>query len=87
MPPRAVVSEQDFPAGPAFERHYTVKELALLWHLGVDTVRAMFENEPGVLRVDRPETVHKRAYCTMRIPESVARRVYRKWTCLTTSVQ
>ncbi len=86
MPSREVAT-QGLPAGAVFERHYTVKELALLWHFGVDTVREMFEHEPGVLRKHNPETMHKRAYCSMRIPESVARRVYRRWTCLTNTVQ
>ena len=86
MPPREVLVQEN-PAGPAFEKHFTCAELAELWHYSVDTVREMFENEPGVLRVDRPETMHKRRYCSMRIPESVARRVYRKWTCLTDKIQ
>lgn len=68
------------PAGTPFERHFSVKHFAQAWGLGVDTVRRLFVNEPGVIRIAHPETLHKRGYVTLRIPESVARRVYRKLT-------
>jgi hypothetical protein len=53
-------------------------ELAKLWHFSVDKIRDWFRNEPGVLIEDRPETLHKRGFLSMRIPASVAERVYRK---------
>lgn len=58
------------------ERHYKPAELAVLWGFGVDKVRAWFENEAGVLIEDRAEKMHKRGYRSMRIPASVAARVY-----------
>jgi hypothetical protein len=58
------------------ERHFKPKELSQLWGFSVDTIRKWFEKEPGILVEDRPEQMHKRAYKSMRIPESVARRVY-----------
>ena len=33
----------------AFERHYTVDELAELWGMSDDFVRRLFLNEPGVV--------------------------------------
>jgi len=57
------------------ERHYTVAELAEQWSLSRDTIRRMFENEPGVV-VFRHQKLNKRIYRTLRIPESVARRKY-----------
>ena len=51
------------------ERHYTPKELAELWGISDDIVRAWFEREDGVLRIDRPETRNKRRYTTLRIPK------------------
>jgi hypothetical protein len=60
------------------EQHYRPKDLARLWGFSVDTVRSWFENEPGILIESRPETMHKRKYTSMRIPESVATRVYAK---------
>ena len=57
------------------EQHYTPTEIASMWALSVDTIRSIFADEPGVLRIDRQERMHKRGYCSLRIPESVVRRV------------
>ncbi len=57
------------------EQHYTPAQIAARWALSVDTIRSIFSDEPGVLRIDRPEQMHKRKYCSMRIPESVVLRV------------
>ena len=62
------------------ERHYKPAELAKLWGFHADTVRDWAEAESGVLIVDRPEQMHKRGYRSMRIPESVAARIYAKRT-------
>jgi transposase-like protein len=62
---------------PVIERHYTVAELARLWQLDQSTVRRVFQDEPGVLKLGRG-TRGKRAYVTLRIPESVAERVHRE---------
>jgi hypothetical protein len=61
------------------EKHYAPDELAALWGVSTETVRSIFRDEPGVLRVvkeDKPK--NKRAYVTMRIPESVAERVHNR---------
>jgi hypothetical protein len=65
----------------AFGRHYTPQELAALWRLDESTIRRMFLDEPGVLKY-RKSARHdgRRDYVTLRIPESVARRVYEKKT-------
>ena len=60
------------------EQHFKPKQLAQLWGFSVDTIRTWFESEPGILTENRPETMHKRRYMSMRIPESVARRVYER---------
>jgi hypothetical protein len=65
-------------AGPAFEPHLSVREIAEIWGLSVDSIRHLFEDEPGVLRIARAETLHKRKYCSLRIPVSVAEKVHRK---------
>jgi len=40
--------------GPVLERHFSVEELAGIWSLSADTVRRLFEREPGVQpRVER----------------------------------
>jgi transcriptional regulator GlxA family with amidase domain len=62
----------------AFEKHYSVRELAAQWNLSERTIRRMFAGEPGVVEWGQDETRSKRTYKTLRIPESVAQRVHRK---------
>jgi hypothetical protein len=64
------------------ERHYTVAELAKAWHMGQRQIREWFINENGVIRfgVGRLTKNRQRTYISLRIPESVARRVYRQHT-------
>jgi hypothetical protein len=64
----------------ATERHYTPQELADTWGLAPDTIRELFESEPGVMVIDRNGTRNKRRYRTFRIPESVAARVHRRYS-------
>jgi len=60
------------------ERHYTVDEVAEMWGLSRESVRKMFLTEPDVLKIARPGNRYKRSYTTLRIPESVLNRVYRR---------
>jgi hypothetical protein len=62
----------------AKEPHYTPKELAETWGLAPDTIRELFESEPGVLVIGTNGTRTKRRYRTFRIPESVAARVHHR---------
>ena len=63
------------------ERHYTPGELAQAWKLDETTVRRIFIDEAGVLKIGRATArAGKRSYLTLRIPESVADRVYRERT-------
>ena len=66
------------PATTFTEHHYTVAEIAYMWNLAPDTVRRMFEHETGVLVLGESNGKGKRRYTTLRIPESVAQRVYRR---------
>jgi hypothetical protein len=65
---------------PQLEAMYTPQELAELWKFHPTTIQRMFKDEPGVLvygeenRRDR-----KRDYTTLRIPASVAQRVYERF--------
>jgi hypothetical protein len=72
--PKLTDGSDGFPT----EKHYSVAELAQLWALSEKTIRRMFENEPGVLRWGSQETRFKRAYTTLRIPETVVLRVHRQ---------
>jgi hypothetical protein len=58
------------------EQHDTPKQLAERWALSSDCIRSLFENEDGIILIVRPETMHKQAYSTMRIPRSVSHRVH-----------
>ena len=62
----------------ALEKHYSVPQLAKIWFLSENTVRRIFLEEPGVLKLSHKETRHKRRYTTLRIPERIAQRVHRR---------
>jgi Fic family protein len=71
------VAERSNSDSTAFERHFTVAELAILWSLSEDTIRRCFQEEPGVIEIVRRKKVSKRRYTTLRIPASVVERVHR----------
>jgi hypothetical protein len=77
------VSEQQVIEMPsqtaAMETHYSVAQVAAQWGLSEDTLRRLFEAEPGVLVIEpRRGRFSRRRYRTLRIPESVAERVHRR---------
>jgi hypothetical protein len=64
------------------ERCYKIREIARRWNVSDGTVRRIFAAEHGVLRIGKPSRLvggphkkYKRRYWTLRIPESVFRRV------------
>ena len=60
------------------ERHFSVQEVAALWGLSSDAIRDLFKSEPGVLALGHDGGRGRRAYKTLRIPESVLQRVHRR---------
>lgn len=50
----------------------------MMWNLSSRTVRRLFANEPGIIELGQPDTMKKRRYLTIRIPESVLMRVHRR---------
>lgn len=60
----------------AFERHYTVKEVAKMWSVSSKTVIRKFGKHPEVLKLGAAERMHKRKRIVLRIPESVVRRLW-----------
>ena len=62
----------------SLEPHFPPIQLAKLWGLSAELVRDLFLDEAGVLKIDRPERMNKRGYCSLRIPHSVADRVHRR---------
>jgi hypothetical protein len=75
-----ISNPQEAGCGPVFERHFSPEDLAELWGLSGDTIRRLFEKEPGVLVIERCTKSRARRYRTMRVPESVALRVHRRLT-------
>jgi hypothetical protein len=63
---------------PLRERHYSVSEIGEIWNLSRDAVRKIFKDEPGVMKIGDDGSRSKRGYHTLRIPESVMERVYRR---------
>ena len=62
------------------ERHYSVRELSDAWGVSANTVRRIFEQEAGVLRIGKSFRRGRRGYVTIRIPESVVARVHQRGT-------
>jgi len=69
------------PALGADERHFTPDELAELWACSPQTIRNLFDNEPGVLRIpsQRPGK-RARKYTSIKIPESIAERIHKRFS-------
>ena len=79
----AASTEQNAAAGgrsplSAFEKHYSVQEVAELWGYSENTIRRIFQDEKGVLKQGRPETRFKRKRFQLSIPESVLIRVHQR---------
>ena len=55
----------------ALEKHLTIKEVAELWRVSVWTVRRIFADVPGVLKIGHGGNRRARQYYTLSIPESV----------------
>ena len=70
--------ELDLRTAQSLERHFDASQVAELWGISTDLVRDIFRDEDGVLVIERKSTRYKRAYSTMRIPESVLERVYNR---------
>lgn len=62
-----------------YERHLSPAQVGELWGLSTDTVRRLFQNEPGVLVIGNTTPRRgKRGYKTLRIPQQVIERVRRR---------
>jgi hypothetical protein len=61
------------------ERHYRAQEVAKLWGISYQTILRMFQDEPGVLKLGSYNT-KRRTRVSIRIPESVMKRVYAEKT-------
>jgi hypothetical protein len=73
----SAIGSQNHSNSPAFERHYSVIEIAKMWGFSYNTIKAIFQDEPGVLAIGSEETRYGRPRITLRIPASVMLRVHR----------
>lgn len=62
----------------ALERHYDVQQVAEMWNVSASTVRELFQDESGVVKIGGAETRFKRKWFTLRIPESAVIRVHER---------
>jgi hypothetical protein len=60
-----------------FGKVYTPKQIAGLWQLSENSVRRMFQDEPGVFVLGNSNPRGRRGYTTLRITEEAAMRVWR----------
>ncbi|MCL4853373.1 MAG: hypothetical protein KJZ78_18615 [Bryobacteraceae bacterium] len=63
-----------------FGRMFTPRELAELWQLSEQSIRRLFQDREGVLKIGDSHPRGKRAYVTLRIPASVVQRVFEERT-------
>lgn len=62
------------------ERHYTPKQIKDMWGLSETTIRDLFADLPGVLKLEKPRLRGKRRYVSLRIPESVLLQAHQRLT-------
>lgn len=62
---------------PFEERHFTVDELSRTWRFSAEFVRQLVKDEPGVTEWVRQQPGRRR-YRVLRVPQSVAERLYRR---------
>ena len=66
------------PALSVGDKHFKPEELAEAWGVSTETIRSIFREEPGVLKIGKTGSRYKRGYITLRIPEEVAERVHQR---------
>jgi len=64
------------PGDVAIERQYTISELSSMLRMSFERVRLLVKDEPGVLRFSAGNRARRTMY---RIPESVVRRIVRRY--------
>jgi hypothetical protein len=58
------------------EAHYTVRQIAAAWGLSASTVRRIFSQVPGVLKIGSTRRKGVGRHVTLAIPERVVRAQY-----------
>src|SRR5258708_20582778 len=80
IPAPIVTAASKHIAGIHDDQHYPPSYWAKRWGLSENFIRQLFVNEPGVIKIARPEDLKKkkRAYTSLRIPASVAAKVHER---------
>lgn len=65
---------------PLPEPHYSPRVLAEVWGVSEGTIVNWFCDEPGVLKLQKQSKNGNRTRCGLRIPKSIAERVYKERT-------
>jgi hypothetical protein len=73
-----MLTEPSVESSISVKRHYSPAEVADLWQLNVETIRRLFQDEPGVVVLQSPAKKSRRPYKTIRIPQSVLERVHQR---------
>ncbi len=71
---------EPFGGAKSLDKALTVAEVSTITGLSPQTITRMFEKEPGIIVLNRPEKMHKRRYRSIRIPRVVCDRVLRRFT-------
>ncbi len=68
----------------ALEKHYSVKQVAAMWGLSDKTVRNIFRDMPGVLKISAPRLLARERkhdpHVRLSIPESLVLRAHECWS-------
>ena len=78
-----ITMKENAPNAPDFtEPHFTLGQLAKMWHMDRHTLRLWFQNEEGVLKwgTARLNKGRRAPYVSLRVPASVAQRVHLRRT-------
>jgi hypothetical protein len=68
------------PDNVVIDPHYSPQFYAELWGIAASTVVRWFQDEPGVLKLSAPARNGRRTRVELRIPFSLAMRIYRERT-------
>jgi hypothetical protein len=68
------------PKPIAIDPHYSSQFYAELFGVSVDTIVRWYQDEPGVLKLSKPARNGARTRVELRIPLSIAMRVYAERT-------
>ncbi len=74
------MSKVTLPEPIVIDPHFSAQFYAELWGISVSTVVRWFQDMDGVLKLSRPSKNGKRTRVELRIPWSLAWRVYRERT-------